>query len=54
MASKHNSHSDDILFLNEISFKTAKSDKLGDFVAQNVNTDLDLCIKKEKVYQVFN
>ena len=42
----------DIYFLSATASNKPKSNKLGDFLAKNANTDLDLSIKKEKVYEV--
>jgi hypothetical protein len=45
---------EEIVFLSSTASQKPKSNKLGDFVAKNVNTNLDVSIKKEKVYEVLN
>jgi len=52
MASKRDFPSDDIVFLSATASNKPKSKKLGDFLAEHANTDLDILIKKEKVYEV--
>jgi hypothetical protein len=50
MASKQNSFDDEIVFLNATASKKTKFDKLHNFVTSNKNVDLDLSVKKEKVF----
>ena len=52
MASKRIFPSDDIVFLSATASNKAKSKKLGDFLSEHANTDLDIVIKKEKVHEV--
>jgi hypothetical protein len=54
MASKRNCPNEEIVFLSATASQKPKSNKLGDFVAKNVNTNLDVLIKKEKVFEVLN
>ena len=52
MASKRDFPSDDIVFLSATASNKPKSNKLGNFLAQHANTDLNIQIKMEKVYEV--
>jgi hypothetical protein len=53
MASQLNCPNEEIVFLSATASNRPKSNKLEEFVAKNVNTDLDVVVKREKVYQVF-